>query len=181
MKINFILTEQDYLTHLLYSASKTPAILKKRKRNRFLLPVLYVAVGFFGMLNGKIVLFLCLVALALLWYSGFPNWEKNQYVKHYKKYIKNNLSDLSGKENVYDFRQDGIYASEDNSEPYKIAWSEIHGLYEIPDALYLGLNSGHTIILPKQAVPETDALKHLILENPANPDIKVVNDPDWKW
>ncbi len=180
IKISFFLTKEDYLQHLLYSASKTPDILRKRKRNRIILPVIYLSVGIFGFINGNMALFAALLLLAALWYSIFPKWEQKQYVNQYSKYLDTNLKDEIGKEVSLEFSAEHIIQTEKNQK-FTTAYDQIRGWYETGQAVYIGLNDGYTIIIPKAGINHLAEIENIVLNNQDGITISQVKDLSWEW
>lgn len=180
IKISFFISKDDYLQHLLYSASRTPDILKKRKRNRVILPIIYTSVGAFGFANGNTALFASLLLLAALWYYMFPKWEQKQYVKQYLKYLDTHLKDEIGKEVSLEFSPQHIIQSETNQK-YTITYDQIRGWYETGQAIYIGLNDGYTIIIPKAGIHHLAEIENIVQNNQDGIAVTMVKDLDWEW
>lgn len=180
IKLKYSLNREDYLQHLLYSASKTPAILKKRKRNRIILPVLYISIGIFGFISGNIPLFLALLVLAVLWYWAFPKWEQKQYTKQYSKYLETQLQEENGKDIELEFSTEQIIQKEEG-QAFSIHYNQVRGWFETKEAVYIGLNDGYTIIIPKAEVNQLADIENLVLNNEENAAIPQIKDLDWKW
>lgn len=180
IKLKYSLRKEDYLQHLLYSASKTPAILKKRKRNRIILPVLYLSIGIFGFINGNFPLFMALLALAALWYWAFPRWEQKQYIRQYSKYLDTQLQEEAGKDIELEFSPGQILQKE-SGQVFSIQYDQIRGWFETTDAVYIGLNDGYTVIIPKTGISQLAEIENIVRGNDANVVIPQIKDLNWKW
>lgn len=180
IKLKYSLRKEDYLQHLLYSASQTPAILKKRKRNRIILPVLYISIGIFGFINGNFPLFFALLTLAILWYWAFPKWEQKQYSKQYSKYLDTQLQEENGKDIELEFSTEQIIQQE-AGQTFSIQYDQIRGWFETKEAVYIGLNDGYTIIIPKADIQQLDDIENILLSNGSGITIPQVKDLNWEW
>ncbi len=179
-KISFELSKNDFLQHLLYSASKIPSVLQKRRRNKIILPIIYLAVSIFGFIQGNFFLVVAMTLMSALWFWAFPKWEKKQYVKQYNQYLDKNLKDEIGKRITLEFNPQEIIQSEEN-QTFQITYDQIGGWYETKYAVYMGLKDGHTIIIPKKDLYDLEEIKEIVRNNEQGISIPEILDLDWEW
>lgn len=180
ISLSYTLTKDEYLDHLLYTASKTPSVIKKRRNNRLILPVLYLSIAIFGFFIENFALFSSLLLLAILWYLLFPKWENKLYVKQYSKYLDKQLQDNKGELIELKFNRDYI-SKKRNGQSFTIPYGQIRGWYETSQAVYIGLLDNYTIIIPKKSTYQLKEIERIVTSNNENLPIHVVKDLDWKW
>lgn len=178
--ISFELNKNDYLQHLLYSASKTSSVQQKRRRNKIILPIIYLVIGIFGIIQGNLFLVLSMIIMSSLWLYFFPSWEKKQYIKQFNQYLDTHLKDELDKEITLEFSSQEIIQTEKNQK-FHITYDQIRGWYETGAAVYIGLMDGYTIIIPKNDVGEIADVKSIVFNNEQNIPILETLDLNWKW
>ncbi|WP_185146634.1 YcxB family protein [Chryseobacterium sp.] len=180
MTLQFSLDETDYLNYQLFTASKSRNIIKKRQRNRFLLPVFFIVLGLFPRFDLTERFAQIYILIALLWLLLYPLWEKKMYINHFKKHITEHHKNNFGRTSTLEFEERAIIAKDENSES-KISFNEFEQIDEVPSAIYIKLKSGQSIILPKKSANNIDEIK-VFLRNLSN-DIKIkyIDDNEWKW
>lgn len=141
MIIEFNYEEKDFVTYQLYVASKSERIIRKRKRNKFLVPVFYIIFGFIYIYIENYLPAIIIILLGFLWYLVYPLWEKRLYIRHYKGFNKENYSKRFGIKATLEFGSEYIEAKEDGSES-KVSYSEITEINEIPDLIIIKFKGG---------------------------------------
>ena len=180
MKLEYILEEQDFLTHQLYAASKSENIEKKRKRTRLRVPMIYAVVGIFACFMQNYGLGGVFLVLAVLWYVFYPLWEKGHYLKHYRNYIKENYSERVGKAISFEWIGDHLFVKDAVSEG-KILISEIEEIDEIGVAFYIKIRSGVYFILPKDKVGEVSAVRAELQKLAEEVQVPYKREEEWVW
>jgi hypothetical protein len=117
---------------------------------------------------------------ALLWFFIYPLWERNNYIRHYKNFIKENHKDSFGKSAFLEINKEHIFVKDEFSEA-KISTSEIEEIYEIPTTIFIRMKAGKTFILPKDKIAEFKSLKSVLTELANFLKINYVNDENWMW
>ncbi len=181
-KISFTLSREDYLRHLLYASSKTPSVIRKRKINRIVLPILYLSIAVFGIFQNNMSLFASFAILSVLWFWYFPKWESGQYIKQYNKYLDRHIQEKVGKEIQLEFTPEQIVQTEDDTQ-YIIPYDQIRGWYETSYAVYIGLLDNYTIIIPKHLIEkdELNLIEKITRNNTKDISFPFVKDLDWEW
>ena len=174
------LTETDYLTYQLYTASKLSHIKKSRLRGRLFTTIAFFILASFFFMNEKFsiaVNFLIFATLSAIFYPVYTAWYyKRHYLKHLREVYKNRMENDSQLEitDVYIF-------SKDNIAEIKVNTSEIEEVNEIKDYYLIKLKSGMSFIIPKREEGNSktilDNLKSLITKNNIQHNVEL----DWQW
>jgi hypothetical protein len=182
MKIEYKLDESHYLTYQLYIASVSESIIKKRKRNKILVPAFYLLFGILGLLSyqGPNLISAIFVIGGLLWYFYYPKWEKRRYIKHYKNFIKENYSNRFDKVITVQLEDDFLLATDDGSET-KISTKEVEKVTELSTMLLLKLKNGTSILFPKDKIENIEKLIIKIKELANRLNIPYTTDFNWEW
>jgi len=180
MTINYKIDENDFLTHQLFVASKSDRIKKKRKRNKVILPLIYVAFGLLFLFQDKVSLAIIFFFISLLWFFVYPLWERRHYIKHYKGFIKENYKDRLGRTVTLEFNNEYILAKDNGSER-KILTTELEEIREIPTTIFVRLKGGQSLILPKDKITDFDKVKARLVELADHVKIKYDTDENWEW
>lgn len=180
MTIKYKLDENDFLTHQLFVASKSDRIKKKRKRSKVLVPLVYIALGLYFLIENKYSLTIILFIIGLLWFIIYPLWEKRHYVKHYKGFIKENYKDRIGRIGTLEINNDYIIAKDNGSES-KILTTELEEINEIPSSIIVRLKEGQSLLLPKDKVSDINSVSARLKELAIYLKIKYDIDEKWEW
>ena len=180
MTFEFKIDENDYLTYQLFVASKSESVKKKRSRNKIIMPILYLVLGASGFYQNNLLMGILFCVFAVLWFFIYPLWERNNYIRHYKNFIKENHKDSFGKSAFLEINKEHIFVKDEFSET-KISTSEIEEIYEIPTTIFIRMKAGKTFILPKDKIAEIKSLKSVLTELSNFLKINYVSDENWKW
>ena len=180
MTFEFKIDENDYLIYQLFVASKSESVKKKRRRNKIIMPILYLALGAFVFYQNNHLMGILFCVFAVLWFFIYPLWERNNYIRHYKNFIKENLKDGFGKSAFLEISNEHIFVKDEFSEA-KISTSEIEEIYEIPTTIFIRMKAGKTFILPKDKIAEIKSLKSVLTELSNFLKINYISDENWKW
>ena len=85
MTLKYTLTEDDYLQHQLYIASKTNRIKKKRRQSWITMVFVFVALTVLLFQTDNILLSFYFGVLSILTLIFYPFYLKKHYKKHYQK------------------------------------------------------------------------------------------------
>jgi Ca2+/Na+ antiporter len=180
MKIEFILSETDLLTHQLFAASKSKRVQKRRAKGKLFLLLIYMAVGLFiwqrnGVVTGGIFFLVCLPLYLLYIYM-----ERKQYVTHFKTYVKDVYKDRSLTTTTIDI-EDKLITMTDGTNESTVPMVEVEVIYEIGSLYSLGLSTGQSIVIPKANVTPADNLAPYFREVAGRFDIPYEQELNWKW
>ena len=180
MKIAFVLSEDDLLSHQLFAASKSKLVQKRRAKGKLFLLLIYMAVGLFiwdrnGMVTGGIF-FLVFLPLYLL----YLYMERKQYVTHFKRYVQDVYKDRSNTTTTIDIDDKLIHMTDGVNES-TIPLTEVEVIYETGTLYSLGLNTGQSIVIPKANVTPGDNLNPFLKELADRHGIPYQQELNWKW
>jgi len=180
MTFELKIDENDYLTYQLFVASKSESVKKKRSRNKIIVPIVYIVLAVYGFYQNNLLMGISFCGFAILWFFIYPLWERNNYIRHYKNFIKENYKDSFGKSAFLEISNEHIFVKDEFSEA-KVSTSEIQEIYEIPTTIFIRMKAGKTFILPKDKIAEIKSLKSVLTELATFLKINYVSDENWKW
>lgn len=180
MKIEFSLSEEDFLTHQLYAATKTPRVIRQRRRAWLLVPALYtfIALVFYSM-NEKIMA-MGFMVVAVVWLPFYPAFQRARYRKHYLNAVRDSCKNRINKLVTLEFTN-GLILMKDDTGESKINIDQLEKITELPHHIFIKLKAGLTIVLPKEKLRNYEGVvtyfKALAsqLGIPYNPEL------DWQW
>lgn len=177
MTLNFQLSEADFLTYQLYIASDSETIAKKRKRTRFMIPILYIVLAVYvWVASQNWIAALCMVGIAVLWWFFYPLYSAVRYRKHFDKFIRKNYKNRFNRDIEVCFTQD-IITMKDSASHSSMNTTEVEKLVEIVECFFVTLNTGAAIIIPKHAVENPSVFK----ERLSGFGIPYQDSLGWKW
>ncbi len=175
MTIEYSLTNDDFLEHQLYEASKSKRIKSKRFKVRIINPIIFIIFGMFSYLSDNRLLFpLIMLVFAILWFFLYPIRAKKTHIKHYKNHIKDNYKNRINKLVKLEFNENYIHIYDDTSES-KIKTSEIKSLIELKNHFFLKLNIDMSLIIPKKVIENINIFK----ENISELKIPIIDEINW--
>jgi hypothetical protein len=180
MNINFKITEQNYLTFQLYLASKSQSILKKRKRTRLVVPILYSVFSISLFVLESPFLAVGFAAFAMLWFFFYPLWEKGKYVKYYQKIIQENHKSRIGVDIKIELQNDYLFTASGGTEA-KISTSEIIEIVELKDLILIRLDVTQAFVIPKDKITELLALIGELKELAKKLKVNYREELGWVW
>ncbi len=180
MKIDYTLSENDLLTHQLFSASKSKTIQKRRAKGKIFLLLIYMAMGFFiwdrnGPPTAAVFFVVCLPL-----YFVYALMERNQYVNHFKRYVAERDKDLLGRTTALTFTESHLEMNEAEKESI-IPYSEIETIFEIGSLFSISLKNGQSVLIPKAGLSSLDETRNYLRHLASRLDIPLQEDLKWKW
>ncbi len=179
MKFTFTLDEDDFLTNLLFTASKSETIKKRRQKTRILVPGIYILFGFFCFQDQK-GLGIAFIVFGILWILFYPKREKSRYINYYKKYVKDNFSERIGRACTFEVDADFLLLNEGGTES-KVQISDVESIYEISSAFIIKLKLGTALLMPKAKIINSNDLKNALLELATKANVPYTEELDWVW
>jgi YcxB-like protein len=177
---SYSLCEEDYLEYFLYTSSTNSKIKAKRMRNWIMLSFAFcfftatIFIADYQHLKVPLVIF----TLATIFL--YPLYEKWQYKKYYRQYIKdqymgrlNSISDLL-------FTKEQIIMTDKTGES-KVNKSEITEIIETGKFYYAGISTGGHIIIPKYQLDKYKELQTEMESLSANYAIPFKEKLNWKY
>jgi hypothetical protein len=180
MKISFTLDKNDFLTFQLYTSSKSKRIKKKRKLNKFIIPLNYFGLGMILYYIDSMVMAIIFFLIAILWFLLYPLYERKRYIKRYVKKIEENYRNKFGMVETLEF-EDDLINSKDCLGEGKIFLSEAEELNEIRDYYFLKFSSGFSLTIPKKKMDNIEEMDKFMKDLVNRLNIKHNIDLNWKW
>lgn len=180
MKVKYRLEESDYLDYQLFFVSKSERINKARKRNRLIIPLVYLGFGVILFFLESYYLSAAIVFFGLLWYFMYPIREKNKYIKNFKNHFNDYFKTKFERDFTIEINDDFILGNDGESDS-KVPVSEIEEINEIPSLILLKLKTGDSFLLPKNTIPEIEEVKSKLKEIASKQNISYNIENEWSW
>jgi hypothetical protein len=179
MTLHYTLEENDFLTHQLFTASKSERIRKKRKKSRLMVPLDYAGIGLFFYFQNRVELTIIFILVGLLWFLFYRIWETKHYLKHYQCFIKENYQKRIDRKLSLTIGNDFISTKDEGGES-KLLVTEIAEILEIPTIILIKLKSGQSFLLPKTKIDALEEVRAYLKILSTALDIKYEMDQNWK-
>ena len=177
MKIEFSLSENDFLTYNLYFASKNQKRKELLKLSGFLslLMIIFIIFNFQNInLQGSIIPLLIFVFIVFYVFLG-----RNLYLK---KILKSNVRKCHqqdfGKMILMDINENFIFDKQDENES-KTSVSELTEIISIPTLFLLKVRENKAFIIPKKQI-NVNEVESFLRELSNKLNIKYINDLKFK-
>lgn len=175
-----MVSEHDYLQHYLYQASQSERVRKSKARATWIITVGYLLLALYIWYNGSKVLGLMLGVIAIAWLLLYPVWHRWRFRRHYRQHIRESLGAAQLRQTAIRTDEQFIFVSDGQTES-KIRLTEISGVVEISDELFVRLKTGVTIIFPKQKITDLAALQQSLRQLALALQVTYKEDLDWQW
>lgn len=180
MKFEYTLNENDYLTNSLFTASQSPTIKKRRFWMRFSIPVAYVILGIWMYNEYRPESAIIFFVLAVLWFFISPALTRRRYVRYYKIAIKEAYGKRIGRPCSLQIGEDELIYKEEPNE-CRVKLSDIEKICELNTHFFIRQKTSNTVILPKDKIKDTEALKAELKELAIRLNLPYTAELDWKW
>lgn len=159
MKLQYSLTENDFLQYQLYTSSKN----KSRTKQILLLVVVVILINAYYcyrlITEGNFsFLFLVWTAILLVLIPIYMRW---RFINHFKNFIKKNYKERIGIVSEINFKENDVEISSPiaSTNIYNDSFSEF---IEIKDYYFLKLKTGEGLIVPKRILNNQEGfIQHL--------------------
>ena len=177
MKLKYSLTNDDFLEHQLYEASKSKRIKNNRFKTRITFPIIYVILGIAWLLiNDRLFFPITMFLLAALWFLFYPIRSKKNHIKHYRNHIEETYKNRINKLVEIEFKEDYTYTKDSGSES-KIKTSEIKTLIELKNHFFLKLKTDLSLIIPKKEIINIENFKKEFVKL----NIPIIDELNWEF
>ena len=117
--------------------------------------------------------------IGILWYLLLPKYDGRMHKKSFERYVdQNHKDDYSDTLSVF-FKKNKCVLNSSAGESI-FALNEIKSVEETAEYLFVFMENGQSLAIPKRAVSDKDQLLKALLGD-TNPDEKYVLDLDWVW
>ncbi len=179
MTLEYNTVEQDYLTFHLFESSVSVRSKRTRRRSRVNIAVLLLVAAIYNIIIADYIAASLFTLAAALWYLLWPRYEKHFYLRHYKSAIKESYGKIFGNATTLQLTPDhisDITAGNEISSPL----SGITAINEIPDYIFIKLQIGMGIIIPK-TTPGIEELRTKLHEIATTFSIPYNVYDKWAW
>ncbi|MBL0742537.1 YcxB family protein [Chryseolinea lacunae] len=173
------LTEHDYLTYQLYTASKSPSVRKGRLRRWLFTTITFAAMAFLFADRDDLFLFYYFVVATLLSLTLYPFYSRWRYKRHYEKYIREVYKNRFGEEATVEIGDEQLVTKDKTGEG-KFNISGIEAVNEIADYYFIKMVTGPSLIVPKRN-PDIDKFRSDLTSLVATHGIAHNVELDWRW
>lgn len=178
--IKLKLNKEDLVAFQLFVASNSERLIKKRKQTRMRLPIVYIFLALVMFYNAQVLFGSFLLAFSILWFYYYPMFESKKYVKHYSSYVNENFKSKLDLETKLEFTDEEI-RTYDNMGSSIIKNETITHIDETLVYIFIRLETGMGIILPKSKIKNLDELEKWIDRLSIKYKISKNVNLDWVW
>ena len=175
----FILDEDDYLSHQLFTASGSALHKKTMVRTLLMVVLFFLIVSLLSYLSDYTKMtyyFLLMAAIFLVYFPlRYRGYIKKSYQKHLREHYKNKFGVATGIE----FKEGFLICNSSGMES-KIQLSEFEEVNEIANHILVKVRSGESLIVPK-AMDNIEQFKLELASNLEGYHIPWHKKLDWKW
>lgn len=177
MHISFQLSNEDFITFMLYNSSRSKLQKKRRLRVRILIPVIYICYGIYSFYKNDVsVSGIVFLVIGILWFAFYPFYSRWRSKEYYRKHVEENHKNRVNKTVDITIDENSIKA-EDPTSTSIIKGGELKELIETQNHYFIKLNTDQVLLFPKKSI-----------ENPAEFTKRIttlgatyVNELNWKW
>lgn len=184
MNISYILDQNDFLTFQLFTTSTLETAKKRRRKVRIMVPVIYLALGFWLYFKDEeqnYKMSISLALLAIVWYFVFPFFEARSYKKKLMKYIMTNYKDTLPMQVDMQFDAESMYTKGLEQEN-KIFYKDLEDIKETDEYLFVKIEeTGQTLIFPKDKIQNGHELSNHFVSVSKRLNLPYHNYGTWKW
>lgn len=180
MTLQYAFTEEDYLQHQLFVASQSPYIKKQRRQTWILLSVSCFIIGLLFHENDNSVMAWYFLIFGILALCFYPMYQKGYYKRHYQKYMAEHFSNKLGKAVTIVIENEYISTSDSTAE-FKASITELEGIEETGDYIYLKIKAGGHLIIPKSQLSDVAAVRQYLKVICEKLGVTYTENLQWKW
>lgn len=174
MELKYCLTKSDYLSYQLFQASQSRRLRKIKLLTWFLIPILYIVIGITGLVN-----LIISISGSILWLVIFPYLSRWAIKNNYSKLIDEQLGTTIDRTSKINLENSQIILSDETIDR-KINTSEVSDIAETKNHVFIYLQRGISIILPKDQI-ETKLLYLFLSDLEKQTNINKKEMLYWKW
>jgi len=177
MQIKYALTKKDFLKYQLYTASKSPTIIRQRQMLLWGFPILWILLGlFYWLFKSQFAILVVFLFLSAIWMLVVSFLSKKQYKRLYNKHINEHFSHIEGQSQTLSIGPDFIHIKDQASEE-KLEKTAIKELIELKESYIIQTNLAKGYVIPKTAITDEKELKALFQDM----NIPYLNETNWVW
>lgn len=157
MELNYKLTEEDYIDFNVFHAKHSQAVQKQVKLQRILVPLMYIVLAVLATSFLDVpflVLFIPLVAVAVLWFLFYPAYFYRLIKRNATKMMREGKNDAVLGEHTMIFTDQGLREISPKGE-MSVSWSGIENYGEDDSGFYLYNSGMSALIIPKRELGDS--------------------------
>jgi len=158
LKIDYSLTEEDYLAFNLFHAKNSKAVSKSLMLQRFLSPIVFITAAFTFSWIGDVSLTASLIGfsfISILWIVYYPKYFYYLLTKNSKKMLQEGKNDGLLGDRYMTLSKEGITDVSSSGET-KANWSGIKSIQEDDSRFYLYNSALSAYIIPKKSLQNVE-------------------------
>lgn len=180
MTLRYTLTENDFLQHLLFSASQTDRIKQQRTRTWLIYSAALLLFSLIFYQNGSPVMTYYFLITGIAFFCFFPFYQRRYYKKHYQNYVTDTYKNRFGQPVNINFNETCIETSDFSGES-KINLTEIENATETGEYFYLKMRTGGHLIIPKQKIDNIDSVRQELKQLCSKLSVAFLDNLEWRW
>lgn len=118
------------------------------------------------------------IVFLVLCVCSYPFFNRLNYVRHYKKFVRETYSTRFGKRYTLNFNKDFIGLADDAGEA-KIMVQDVDEVFETIKHFFIKLKTNPSIIIPKNELESVDELRKELITVAGKAQAKFIYDSNW--
>jgi len=180
MNLTYSLSENDFLEHQLYTASKNERIKQQRLKTWLIYAAALLILSLLFYQSGNTLMTRYFLILGLIVLCFFPFYQKWYHKNHYRKYIADTYKNRFGQTANISLNEDCIETSDITGE-LKINLSGIENIVETGDYFYIKIRTGGHLIIPKFKLADSDSVRQELQNLCSKLLVDFIDDLNWRW
>jgi len=182
MKISYKIKEVDYLTHQLYTASKSKLVKRKRFIFWFIVPLAYGLFGYLAYFDFRQYdVSYVMGGLGIFWLVCYPFYSRWNYKRHYSKHINEHLKGQFDQIVNLELGDEHVSIHDAKGNNSNIAYSSLKEIVELPNHFMVRMESNSSIILPKREFKNIKDLQKFLGLIVTKQNVPFRKELKWKW
>ena len=179
MRLYYRLYENDYLQHQLYLASISKRVENKRKGSYFWIIAFFASIAVIAFIlknNSMAILSITIAGITAIFY---PIYDRKQYEKYYKEYIKENYPDKPDEKSYIEFLDNEVVIHNEHTES-KLDYITFERIIEIENYIFIRIGAT-SLILPKERIENIDIVCDYLKALATRLSKEYIENLKWKW
>ena len=180
MTLTYSLSEPDFYTFQLFTASKSKRIKNQIIKNWIIISLCFLTLSytFYDLKMFSLTYyFLGCSVVGLIFYPFYLKW---RYKKHYKKHVTETYSNRFGEVVNLEITDSHFESSTDSSES-KISLTELEKITETENYYFIKLKSAATFIIPKIQLKNLTEVNTFLQNLCVRLKVEFAIELNWKW
>jgi hypothetical protein len=174
------LHENDYLTFLLYTASKDARVKRSRLMTHVAIVAAFLLFALMFYMKQEELLVICFLAISVVGLVFWPTYLRWRYRRHYLGYVRANYKNKFGVEATLEFTDEAVI-TKDIAGEVKINYAAIEEVSEIRDFYFIKSRSAMYMIISKAKSKDIEIIKSKLESLISSLGIRHNIELDWKW